>query len=190
MIIINNFEIVNNGTRLNIDVETNIGYTINSILLWDINSFKDYSLSYNLSSYLSQTSNIESFYIDAIDLGIEKFEDILFLEVKDNYVEPECECPSKPGIGIVYNLLPYYKCMLNYILKTNINNCNNDIEINNIITINLLIDSIEKALEVGFYLQAIDLLKKLKKLCDITSCNNCKNVTCNSCSKFKQVTIT
>ena len=79
--------------------------------------------------------------------------------------------------------------MLNYLIESNLNisECNNNIAQNTTITINLLIDSIEKALDLGFYIQAIQMLDNLKKLCNIKSCTGCETIKCNSCSKFKQL---
>jgi len=79
--------------------------------------------------------------------------------------------------------------MLNYLLETERNlDCNStNTYINNLtITVNLLIDAIEKSLEIGFYSQAIEMLTNLKKLCSISKCKNCETVTCSSCSKFIQ----
>ena len=47
-------------------------------------------------------------------------------------------------------------------------------------------DSIEKSLDIGYYLQAIEMLNNLKKLCNISKCKNCETVKCSSCSKFIQ----
>lgn len=188
-IIINNFEILNNGKELNINVQTDTDYIIESILLWDINTFKDYSLSYNLSNYLEQTNNIENITISASDLNIDSFNDIWFVEIESNYVDLNCSLSELPALGITYNLTPYYECLLNYLIDSNINikECNNNSFENITITVNLLINSIEKALEVGFYQQAIEMMNQLKKICEIKKCNNCKTPICNSCSKFKQI---
>ncbi len=56
-IVINNFSIIENGSKLAIDIETTVGYNITSILLWDMNSFKDYSLATNLSYKIELSTN-------------------------------------------------------------------------------------------------------------------------------------
>lgn len=188
-ILINNFEIINNGSDLAIDVETGLGYTITSVLLWDMFSFKDYTLSTNLGYKLEQINNKEVFILNATEMGLLKFEDIYFIEIETD--EPLVDCPTCliPALGITYNILPYYQCMLNSLLASDINDCVtcNDLTSKNLlITINLLIDSIEKSIDLGFYSQAIDNLKKLKTLCGLEKCTNCLSVECSSCSKFKQ----
>ena len=81
---INNFEIINDGLQLVINVETADLFTISSILLWDINTFKNYAKAINLDYKLDGGSNIESFIVNASELEIAKFEDIYFIEIKDN----------------------------------------------------------------------------------------------------------
>lgn len=187
---IKNFEIINNGQQLSIEVETVVTNLITSILLWDINTFKDYSLSVDLSYKLEQVSNIESFIVDASELNLTSFQDLYFIEVEDDYEGTEdCVDCQNPALGITYNLQQYYKCMLNYLieLELSFNKDSVDVYKNNLtITVNLLIDSLIKALEIGYYDQSIEMINKLKKLCSITKCKNCQTIICNSCSNFIQ----
>lgn len=187
-VIINNFEIINNGQQLAIDVETIPGSIINSLSLWDIDSFKDDSLAINLSYKLKQINNREVLIIDAEEIPRYSFTDIYFIEVKSNYIGDEgCETCRDPALGITYNLQPYYRCMLNYLTEGfKSSNCGiSDVSSNNLtITVNLLIDGIEKSLDIGFYLQAIEMINQLKKLCSISKCKNCETIECKSCSKF------
>lgn len=186
-VIINNFEIINGGQQLAIDVETVSGSIITSISLWDINTFKDPSLAVNLNYNLQQINNKEVFIVDAKDIPVYTFEDIYFIEVVSNYEGSEgCKTCRDPALGITYNLQPYYKCMLNYLKDSSrIKNENiGGLKSNNLtITVNLLIDAIEKSLDIGFYLEAIEMINKLKKLCSVSKCKNCKTITCDSCSK-------
>lgn len=187
---INNFEILNDGQQLAIDVETVEGSLITSIQLWNIDTFKDESLSIDLNYKLEQINNKEVFIVDAEELQLYSFTDIWFMEIQSNYVGEEgCTTCQDPALGITYNLQPYYKCMLNYLLDMEKSiECNStSVHTNNLtITVNLLIDSIEKSLAIGYYLQAIEMLNNLKKLCNISKCKNCETVTCSSCSKFIQ----
>ena len=189
-VVIKNFEIINDGQQLAIDVETIEGSIITSIQLWNIDTFKDESLSIDLNYKLEQINNKEVFIIDAKEVSVYSFTDIWFIEIESNYVGEEgCTTCQDPALGITYNLQPYYKCMLNYLLNdTKSIDCNSSsLYSNNLtITVNLLIDSIEKSLAIGYYLQAIEMLNNLKKLCNISKCKNCETVICTSCSKFIQ----
>jgi len=190
-VIINNLEVINNSTQLAIDVETNEGYFISSILLWKMNDFKNSSLAINLSSYIEGINNKEILIINAESIGLSRFEDIIFVEIESTYTESEsCSTCQNPALGITYNLSKYYQCLMNHLSDLNINSCttcDNKETKNLVITINLLIDTIYKALDVGYYDQAIDMVNKLKKLCLLRQCDNCPTIECANCSNFIQI---
>ena len=189
-VVIKNFEILNDGQQLAIDVETVSGSIITSIQLWDINTFKDYSLSIDLNYKLEQINNKEVFIVSAEELNMVSFTDIWFIEIESDYEGNEgCTTCQDPALGITYNLQPYYKCMLNYLFGAEKSTICDSVSIYNdslTITVSLLINSIEKSLDIGYYSQAIEILTKLKKLCNISKCKNCQTITCSSCSKFIQ----
>ena len=190
MIVINNLEIQDNGQTLAVDVQTEIGSTITSAMLWNMTTFKDYSRAINLDYKLEQLTNQEVFEVTAEELQISSFDDMWFIEFQSDYT-PEDNCGEflDPALGITYNLSPYYKCLLNRFFEHQKNpctNCNEPFIDELVLSIGLTLDIIEKSIEEGYYLQAIELVKKLKKFCSITKCNNCETVECSSCSKFKQ----
>lgn len=190
MIVINNLEIQDNGQTLAVDVQTEIGSTITSAMLWNMTTFKDYSRAINLDYKLEQLTNREVFEVTAEELQISSFDDIWFIEFQSDYI-PEDNCGEflDPALGITYNLSPYYKCLLNRFFEHQKNpcvNCNEPFIDELVLSIGLTLDIVERSIEEGYYLQAIELIKKLKKFCSITKCNNCETVECSSCSKFKQ----
>lgn len=190
MIVINNLEIQDNGQTLAVDVQTETGSTITSAMLWNMTTFKDYSRAINLDYKLEQLTNQEVFEVTAEELQISSFDDIWFIEFQSDYI-PEDNCGEflDPALGITYNLSPYYKCLLNRFFEHQKNpcvNCNEPFIDELVLSIGLTLDIVERSIEEGYYLQAIELIKKLKKFCSITKCNNCKTVECSSCSKFKQ----
>lgn len=190
MIVINNLEIQDNGQTLAVDVQTETGSTITSAMLWNMTTFKDYSRAINLDYKLEQLTNQEVFEVTAEELQISSFDDIWFIEFQSDYI-PEDNCGEflDPALGITYNLSPYYKCLLNRFFEHQKNpcvNCNESFIDELVLSIGLTLDIVERSIEEGYYLQAIELIKKLKKFCSITKCNNCETVECSSCSKFKQ----
>lgn len=190
MITINNFEIQNNGQNIIIDVETNVGYTITSVLLWKMNDFKDYTKAINLDYKLEQLDNTESITVTAEELELTAFEDVYFVEIQSDYDVVECNEELIPALGITYNLTPYYQCLLNKFLSIKIDeckNCNESMVNNIVITLTLMLDMVEKGIEEGYYMQVIDLINKLKKLCSLDNCSNCYNTECSTCSKYKQL---
>lgn len=189
MIIIKNFEIINDGQSIAIDLETNVGFNIVSVNLWKMDDFKNETLAINLNYKLEKINNKEVFIITAAEANVNKFEDIFFIEVKSNFIgEDDCSSCSYPALGVTYNLSKYYQCMLDNVLQ-NIDNITTPTSSNkNIsITVNLLINSIENAIEIGLYSEAILMIAQLRKICGIRKCKNCKTIYCNSCNGFKQL---
>lgn len=191
MININNLKIINNGSQLSIDVVTNEGYFISSITLWTTDNFKNPSLGIDLSSYIEAINNQEVLIINAADIGLSKFDNLIFVEFKSTYTTPEqCSTCQNPALGITYNLSQYYQCLMNYLSDLSINSCstcdNKDIK-NLVSTISLYIDMIYKSLEIGYYDQAIDIIHKLQKLCSLRQCDNCPNIECANCNNFIQM---
>jgi len=84
MVKINNFEILEEGGKLAIDVETTVGFSITSILLWDSTTFKDYTAVVDLSYKLVNINNKEVFFETAIEVGITSFDNVNFIEVETN----------------------------------------------------------------------------------------------------------
>lgn len=179
---INDFSIIDNGETMSIDIETSIGETITSVKLWKMDDFKNYASAINLDYKLVQSDNTETFNVTALELSLSTFEDIYFIEIEDS--------DDTTTIGITYNLLQYYACMLNYLQESEItdcDNCNNLTNKNIVVTISLLIDSIKNAISLGFYTHAVNNVNKLKKICGLKQCTNCNVITCNTCSQFNQL---
>lgn len=189
-IVIDNLEIITNGTQLAIEVHTNLTYKITSILAWTMPNYKDYSLAIDLTPYLLKVNEKETLIINASDVGLTIFEDIIYIEVESDYIDvPGCQDCQSPATGITYNLTPYYYCLLSFLLELEITNCV-DCDKNKsnqmVITINMLIDSVIKALQIGYYTQAYQMVTKLKKLCSLTPCTDCIPINCSTCSGYLQ----
>lgn len=171
MIKINNFKITNDTTRINVSLEANEGETITKVLLWSNNTFQKYNLAKNLTSKLTQETNIEEFVIETSDMGISSFTGLFFMEVETS----DQECNNCGLIGVAGNLVKYNECLLDKVLSYSICNGSDCKEDDNIINISVLLDSINICLQNAYYNEAIDLLKALDKLCP--SCNNCNSLT-------------
>jgi len=187
-ITLNNFKIVNSGTQLKINVETDLTYNIASISFWQMNDFKNPASAISLDSYLLQSSNVEDLTINATDIGLVKFEDICFIEITSTFLDvDECGDLLSPAIGITYDLSTYYTCVLSYLLEIPLDcsTCNNWNINQMVITINMLIDSAIKAIDIGYYTEAISMVNKLKKLCSLNTTNT--NIECASCNNFIQI---
>lgn len=189
-IVINNLKIINDGSQLLINIQTDETYFIDSISFWTMATFKDIASSIDLSIYLSKTSNIEDLTINASDIGVSKFEDIIFIEAISTYDDlTNGGGESSPTIGAAYDLSSYYGCILKYIMEIPLD-CKSCTDIKNndsIITINMLIDTSIKALNVGYYTEAISMINNLKVLCRNSCGTVASAVTCTSCNNFIQL---
>ena len=191
MIKIDKLNISKDGLSLDIKITVDIGTTVTSLFLWTKDNFKDYSLAKVLNNYLNTTSNISEFTVLSSTIGIPKFEDLVFIEARGGMpTNNVCEDCQSPAIGVAYNLTPYYNCLMQYLLdlsKEDCVSCNDNKSKNMSITINMLLDSIDKALDIGYYIKAIEMIDKLKKLCSLKPCTNCSDIDCPKCNNFIQI---
>lgn len=190
MILINNFNIVENGEFLEIEIiDDNVSSTFTSLLLWNQDTFKDYTQAIDLSYKLESLSNTENIRISAQELELVTFDGVWFIETRST--SEDTEGPYLyPTLGITYNLHIYYQCLLDKLFKrldkvTGCTNCEDSVD-EIVLGLNLKLEMFELAIQEGYYTQAIDLLKQIKKICSINKCSNCKPIECKTCSKTIQ----
>lgn len=173
MVVIKNFQISSEADLINVELEANENETVTKVLLWDNRTFQDYNKAIDLTSKLSQTSNLEEFTIETKDIGQSSFTGIYFMEVTTS----DQECDNCGLIGIAANLIKYNECLLDKVLKYSVcvtGGCNDKLE-NSIISIDTLLETVTVCISSGYYSEAIDLLEVLDKLCGI--CDSCKTLT-------------
>lgn len=176
MIYINNLSISNDKNTLSVDVETNVNSNITQVLLWNENTFKDYSKAIDISFKLEGINNREIFILEDTEINIDGFEGIYFLEFTSNYEEEGCTNCENTVIGIAANLNNIKNYLLDEVLNLEVcNTCPNNFD--NIINIQLTLKSISLALSLGFYEEAIFLYKKIKQLLGSKlNCTNCRTL--------------
>jgi hypothetical protein len=196
MIAINNISISDNGLNLNVNVQTGVGFKITSMNLWTEDDYKDYSKKKPIVQ-VQGISNKEIFIASAASLGISSFNGIYFLEIKSNEPEPNiCETCTQTKLVVVTNMNQYYSCITEMVLESDLCSSNffstescDENNINKAMTASLLMDTITQCLELGQVIEAIDLLKKLKRVC--IKCNSCKSIqVSNNCSTCRSYEIT
>lgn len=177
MISINNLKIDVFAEKIDVDVNTVPGNTITKVLAWNSSTFKDYGQSIDLSSLLDGSDNTESFSISAELLGVEKITGIWYIEFESDEVVVPGDNNSNIALGITANLIPYHECVLNKVLNTKIKNCEvvatdgcGDC-VSNLFYINTLVNSLDMAINGGFYEVVNRTVKALDDLCDI--CHTC-----------------
>jgi len=185
MVIINKFSINQDGSQMQVSVETDDTFIFTSALLWTDATFKDYNESIDISSYLTQSSNIENFTINASDIGFDSFSGIYFLELQDNStLEDDCVTCNN-NLAVAATFVKYKLCLLDkvkaYEVCNNFSEKNLDSNLFDILNIETILNATMTALEFGYYGEALDSLKVLKRLCN----NNCDE--CDDCLECQEL---
>lgn len=195
MISVRNIKVNTVSDKIMIDVSAATGYLITGLRLWTEDTFKDATRSKVLDYKLTNLSNQEVFEINPIEAGVSTFSGIYFLEITTNEPNIDPCCPNPvPLLVVVTNLTGYYKCITEMVLKTSFCNSNlfdrevcDDSGINKAMSAELILQTIIKSLELGQFIESIDLLKKLKRIC--AKCSNCfspsVNSNCTTCKTYK-----
>ncbi len=181
MITINILQINPSTGMLNVSVGTSVGNTISSVNLWSENTFKDYTKSIPLNAKLLGVNNLEVFSVDPKELGLEKFNGIYFLEFTTTDVETAAcsECSGNMLLGVVADLGDYQECLLDSVLDIQYDTSDvvNNNQLADVFNIKVTLDAICTSIRFGYYQEAIDMIKILKKLCkDKTTCCGCSNL--------------
>ena len=178
MLTINILQISSNEKSIEISIETNQGDTINSATLWTDKTFKDYTKSKSLNSYLKQTNNKEVFTVPISEVGEAKIYFIEFTST-NNVINEECtSCNGNTILGITGNLNSYRDCLLKSLLSIDAycNSEKNKLNIDNSINLSLMIESLQISIQFGYYDQIINIINTLDKLCKNTSCDECRSL--------------
>lgn len=186
MILINNFSVSNDATKLYIDVETDTGFNITSAVLWTDETFKDYSQSVDVSSYLTGTTNREVITLPASVLGEETLSGIYFVEFESDSTIDDSDCTNCDNpLGVAMSLLCYKQCLLNKILEYSVcDPCACDKTECNIVNTFMFMEAMTISLQYGYYNDAIDNLNKLRRLCNMTV----SSTGCSDCTDCGQLT--
>lgn len=171
MIYINNFAISNDGTTIDVHVETDEGYIIEELNFWTDATFQDYGQVIELPDLLSSTTNVEIFSIAATDVGLTSFFDgIFFVEFISSGQTSSTPCDNCTNpIGVATKLISAKICLLEKVLALDVcSDCNKGcdcVDMCDIITLDNYIDAMSIALQYGFYSEAIELLTSIRVLC-------------------------
>lgn len=142
---------------------------VDKLLLWTEDTYKDYSLSIDLSTLLDGQSS-QTIEISLQTLNIPYFNGIYFIEVSD---------PSSVDNSFITILTKYKECILEELSKLGL--CSSCLKTESIPLVNSqsILNGIEYAMEQGFIEEAKNLIKALDKYCS----NDCK-----TCGKYSNIT--
>lgn len=142
--------------------------TVSSLRLWTDITYKDYSLAIDLSSKLNGSST-QNIIITLSDLSLSYFDGVYFVEAED---------PDEVSIEVTADLTRYKECILTKVLQ--IAQCDDCLKVINTSIINsqVLLRSLEVAIDEGFIDEIMLTVEALNKFCS----NNCK-----TCGEYNNV---
>jgi hypothetical protein len=167
-ITVNTFMVSNDMSSISLSMVVSSGHTVTELLLWNQDNYKNPSLSRDISSLLSGTTNTESFNITANDAGVSSFNGIYFLQIKTS--QPEAI------IVATLNLTQYYIVQAKLIANIDLSclNCNGNFQ--NALLFDMYLEATKQSLVLGRFQDAIDNLKKLIITVDTSDCDECNNM--------------
>lgn len=185
MIKIENLRINSLSSEIAVKVFTSTGETISKVLFYTNETYGDSTKAVDLTSLLSQTSEIEDFVITLSDVNLEAFAGVFFLEfTSTNNIVEACDSTPMLETGVVSNLTKYHLCILDLIKSIQIENCEiiipNDCEGNplNLCLIETLLEGLYTAIECLEFQLSSDISKNLDSLCQ-DPCNIKETPTSN-----------
>ncbi len=177
-IFINNFSISQDGTKIDVNVETDVGYTILDVNFYTDATYGDPTQAVNLYYKLRRLSEREIFSITAEEAGVSSFLDGIFFVEFTSTSPSTSDCNSCVNpLGVAAQFLSAKLCLLEKVLALDLAldcNHNNCVDKCDVIVLDKFIKAMQYALEFGVYDEAIDLLNGIRKLC--TTCVECLNL--------------
>jgi hypothetical protein len=171
MITITKLEITNDLTTLNLDIAVDNGQVVTSLSLWNEDTFKDVDNAVDLTSFLSGATNTESLTFAHTDIGTTLLSGLYFIEIKSD------DAGDKDAVVSVINLNQFYGVVvaLLFTVNTSCLNCNSNLQ--NALLLDMYMEGIGRALQVGRFQDAIIFLDKINIITVSVDCTNCFNQT-------------
>lgn len=114
MIAINNLKINAAADSVNVRVTTTTANRFTKILVWNEESYKDYSLAIDITTLIAGVSNVEDFSVSLLELQLSEFKGLIIFEFTTN------ETTDNVKIGAIANLTKWHNCLTNKLLAIDI----------------------------------------------------------------------
>ena len=167
-ITVNTFMVSNDLSTIQLDVEVTAGQVVDSLLLWDQDTYKNPATAVSLTSLISGASNVESIEITAAQAGVSSFSGIYFLQIETD--------DEEAVVVATFNLTQYYIIQAKLIANIDLSclNCNGNFQ--NAILFDMYLEATKQSLVLGRFQDAIDNLKKLIITVDTSDCDTCNDI--------------
>lgn len=162
------YMVSNDLKSIELEVTVNAGQTVDTLLMWDQDTYKDPSRQIDLSSLIVGSGNSESITITASDFGVTSFSGIYFLQIETSDLE---------GVVVAtLNLTQYYVVQAKLIANIDLSclSCNENFQ--NALLFDMYLEATKQAMYIGRYQDAIKNLKNLLITIDTSSCDECNDI--------------
>lgn len=176
MITITQFSISNDLKEMQLDITVASTKRVTEVLLWNQDTFKDDNQKVDLSSKLAGTSENESLAIIPTDINESDFSGLYIIQITSDDVA------DKPAMVAAISLRQYYSVVtaLLFTVNTSCLNCNTNLQ--NALLLDMYLEAIKTALQVGRFRDAITFLSKINITAHSVDCDTCKSSTINGSS--------
>ena len=162
------FLVSNDLSTIDLEVTVESGQNVDTLLLWDEDTYKDPSRSIDLSSLLSGSTNSETITITADDAGVSKFDGMYFLQIQDT--------DDNAVVVATFNLTQYYVVQAKLIANIDLSCLSCNANFQNALLVDMYLEATKQALLLGRFQDAIDNLKNVIITVDSSDCDECKNI--------------
>ncbi len=173
MITITQFSISNDLKEMQLNVSVGSSYRVTEVVLWNQDTFKDDTKKIDLSSKLSGASESESLSIVPSDINESDFSGLYLVQITSN------DPGDNPALVAAISLRQYYSVITKLLFTVNASclNCNTNLQ--NAILIDMYLEAIKTALQVGRFRDAITSLEKINIVTHPSNCDVCTPDTVN-----------
>lgn len=173
MIVIDLFEISEDQKELHIVAHTDAGQILDNMYIWSHKNYKEeVTIDFGNLKFL-QNDNHEDIIITAEEYGVTHFSGNYYIEITDTAGSEE----QTSKIGIASNLIKYYECVWDKVLKYKVDGCKIIIPecqnccYENINYLYIILKTVEIAIQEEKIIEANRVLNLLDEYCD--TCTNC-----------------
>lgn len=173
MITITQFAISNDLKEMQLDITVANSFRVTSVVLWNQDTFKDDTQKIDLSSKLAGTSESESISVVPSDISESQFDGLYLVQIESS--DPS----DNPALVAAISLRQYYSVVTKLLFTVNASclNCNSNLQ--NAILLDMYLEAIKTALQVGRFRDAITFLEKINIVTHPSNCDVCTPDTVN-----------
>lgn len=158
----------NDLSTIDLEFVLDPGDTASELLFWDEDTYKDPSMSLDLTSSLVGTGNSEILTFSASDLNLSRLTGIYFFQIS-----------STNGDAVIvatFNLTQYYVVQAKLLANIDLSCLSCNVNFQNSLLFDMYLEAVNSSLILGRFQDAIDNLAKLKIVVETSDCDECNNL--------------